>query len=158
MKKTTTFLVFSLFILLLYSHVSLWANGDHSAHSENKMHEHHWVAPPQAAKRTNPVKNTPKSLHRGATLFKTYCATCHGVSAKGDGLAAQGMKPKPADLTAMAGQHTDGDIAWKIANGKGPMPGWQKVLNENQIWNIVNFIQSLDQSHAEELNHEHHSH
>ena len=138
MEKTITFWVFSLFILILHSPVSLWASGDHPAHSEDKMQEHHWVAPPQVAKRTNPIQNTPESIHRGATLFKTYCATCHGVSAKGDGPVAKGMKPKPADLTAMAGQHTDGDIAWKIANGKGLMPEWQKVLNENQIWDVVN--------------------
>jgi len=157
MKKTITFGFFSLFILFLHVPVSLWASGDHSEHSENKIQEHGWVAPPQAVQRANPMQNTPESIHRGTTLFKTYCAICHGVSAKGDGPAAKDMEPKPADLTVMAGQHTDGDIAWKIATGKDPMPDWQKVLDENQIWDVVNFIKNLDESHAEEHNHVYHS-
>jgi mono/diheme cytochrome c family protein len=157
MKKTITFGFFSLLILFLHLPVSLWASVDHPVHSENKMQGDHWVAPHQEAMRPNPRQSTPESIHRGADLFKTYCAICHGVSAKGDGPAAEGMRPKPADLTAMAGKHKDGDIAWKIATGKGPMPDWQKVLNKNQIWDVVNFIQNLDKIHAEEHNHEHYS-
>jgi mono/diheme cytochrome c family protein len=60
----------------------------------------------------------------------------------------------------MAGQHSDGDFAWKIANGRGPMPAWKSVLQENQIWDLVNFIQTLgdkkpDASHGK---HEHGQH
>jgi mono/diheme cytochrome c family protein len=43
----------------------------------------------------------------------------------------------------MAGMHTDGDFAWKIATGKNAMPGWRTSFTEDQIWDIVNFIQSL---------------
>jgi len=43
----------------------------------------------------------------------------------------------------MAGHHPDGDYAWKIANGRGAMPAWSGSLTENQIWDLVNFIQSL---------------
>jgi mono/diheme cytochrome c family protein len=53
------------------------------------------------------------------------------------------MKTKPADLTVMAGNHPDGDFAWKIAQGRGSMPGWQNRLADEQIWDLVNFIQNL---------------
>ncbi len=46
----------------------------------------------------------------------------------------------------MAGHHPDGDFAWKITNGRGPMPGWKGTLTDEQIWNVVNFIQSLEGS------------
>ena len=36
-----------------------------------------------------------------------------------------------------------GDIAWKIANGRGPMPGWKKIITKEDIWHLTNFIQSL---------------
>jgi mono/diheme cytochrome c family protein len=36
--------------------------------------------------------------------------------------------------------HSDGDFAWKIAEGRGPMPPWKAVLNESQIWDVVNYI------------------
>jgi mono/diheme cytochrome c family protein len=45
----------------------------------------------------------------------------------------------------MAGHHPDGDIAWKIANGRGPMPAWKETLSQKDIWHLTNFVQSLGQ-------------
>jgi mono/diheme cytochrome c family protein len=103
----------------------------------------HWMAPADAAQRKNPMAADAASIARGRQLYQANCASCHGAGGKGDGPAAAALKPKPADLTAMAGSHPDGDFAWKIANGRGPMPGWKSVLSEAQIWDTVNFIQSL---------------
>jgi len=64
-------------------------------------------------------------------------------------------------LTVMAGQHPDGDFAWKIANGRGPMPAWKQSLKPNQIWDAVNFIQSLapaGKGHSGAANHDHQGH
>ena len=44
----------------------------------------------------------------------------------------------------MAGQHPDGDFAWKVANGRGAMPAWKEILSERDIWHVVNYIQSLE--------------
>ena len=103
----------------------------------------HWMAPEEAAKRSNPVKADKTSAARGKKLFETNCASCHGNSGKGDGPAAKALNPKPADLAVMAGQHPDGDFAWKIENGRGPMPAWKGTLTQNQIWDLVNHVQSL---------------
>jgi len=116
-----------------------------------KMHEHgaatatggHWMAPEDAAKRPNPVAADRASRQRGRKLFAANCASCHGRAARGDGPAGAALNPRPADLTAMAGQHPDGDFAWKIANGRGLMPAWNGQLSEKNIWDLVNFIQSL---------------
>lgn len=117
----------------------------------DKMHGHgdaataggHWMAPEDAAKRPNPVATDRASRQRGRKLFAANCASCHGRAARGDGPAGAALNPKPADLTVMAGQHPDGDFAWKIANGRGPMPAWNAQLSEKNIWDLVNFIQSL---------------
>ena len=103
----------------------------------------HWSAPPEAVKRANPIPRDQTSIERGKNLFKTYCSACHGLEGRGDGPAAAGLNPKPPNLVKMAGHHADGDIAWKIANGRGPMPGWEKVISEEDIWHLTNFIQSL---------------
>lgn len=103
----------------------------------------HWMAPEDAAKRKNPVAADAASIARGKKLFQANCASCHGARGKGDGPAGRALKPKPADLAAMAGRHPDGDFAWKIANGRGPMPAWKGTLSEAQIWDTVNFVQSL---------------
>jgi len=38
------------------------------------------------------------SLARGAEIYRTNCASCHGDLGQGDGPLARGMDPKPADL------------------------------------------------------------
>lgn len=103
----------------------------------------HWMAPEAAAKRPNPVKASNASRKRGQELFATNCVSCHGAAGRGDGSAGAALNPKPADLAAMAGQHPDGDFAWKIAEGRGPMPAWKEILAEKEIWDLVNYIQAL---------------
>ena len=103
----------------------------------------HWMAPPQAAARPNPVPATAASAARGEALFQTHCAACHGTGGEGDGPAAAGLEPRPANLREMSAHHSDGDLAWKIAHGRGPMPGWKKTLKPAQIWDLVNYIRRL---------------
>jgi high-affinity iron transporter len=38
------------------------------------------------------------SLARGAEVYQANCASCHGTLGRGDGPAARGLEPKPADL------------------------------------------------------------
>ncbi len=38
----------------------------------------------------------------GAALFAENCIMCHGVTGRGDGELAQGMKPAPSDLTRLS--------------------------------------------------------
>jgi mono/diheme cytochrome c family protein len=35
-------------------------------------------------------------------MFRSYCAVCHGLDAKGSGPAAPALKMEPADLTTLA--------------------------------------------------------
>ncbi len=120
-----------------HSKMKMNSQGDMAA-----MHGH-WMAPEEAAKRPNPVNANNASRARGKKLFAANCAGCHGAGARGDGPAGAALDPRPADLTAMAGQHPDGDFAWKIAHGRGPMPAWNGQLSEKNIWDLVNFIQGL---------------
>ena len=116
---------------------------DHSSMAGMDHGLEHWMAPADAAARKNPISANAVSITRGKALFQTNCALCHGASGQGDGPAGAALNPKPTNLREMAGQHSDGDFAWKIANGRGPMPAWKGVLQKNQIWDLVNFIQSL---------------
>jgi len=99
-----------------------------------------WVAPPEAKSLKNPVKgigNAKKSV-------ETNCVSCHGPGGKGDGPASAALPPpKPANWTSQAVQkQTDGEIFWKMSNGRGAMPPW-KHLPENERWEIVNYIRTL---------------
>jgi mono/diheme cytochrome c family protein len=71
----------------------------------------------------------------GASLYKVYCASCHGASARGDGAVAQYLKYPAADLTRIAsranGVFPSGEV-FKIidgrqrvgAHGDSAMPVW----------------------------------
>ena len=43
-----------------------------------------------------------EDLEAGKTAFGTYCASCHGVSAMGNGPVAGQLVSKPSDLTVLA--------------------------------------------------------
>jgi mono/diheme cytochrome c family protein len=99
-----------------------------------------WVAPAESKAMKNPVKgigNAKKSV-------ETNCVSCHGPGGKGDGPAAAALPPpKPANWTSAAVQkETDGELFWKMSNGRGAMPPW-KHLPEKERWEIVNYIRTL---------------
>jgi mono/diheme cytochrome c family protein len=48
------------------------------------------------------VANAESNPEAGREVFSTYCATCHGVGAKGDGPMAKMLTTPPTDLTQLA--------------------------------------------------------
>ncbi|HEU5321656.1 MAG TPA: cytochrome c [Methylomirabilota bacterium] len=99
-----------------------------------------WTAPPDAKNLKNPVKGAGGAKKS----VDTNCASCHGASGKGDGPAAAALPPpKPADWTSAKVQgQTDGELFWKISNGRGAMPPW-KHLPDKERWELVNYIRTL---------------
>jgi mono/diheme cytochrome c family protein len=98
-----------------------------------------WNAPADA----KATKNAVKGVGNAKKSVETNCASCHGAGGKGDGPAAAALPTKPADWTSATVQkQTDGELFWKISNGRGPMPPW-KHLPEKERWEIVNYIRTL---------------
>ena len=123
-----------------------WSPGRRSGAEDSHDPGHHrdsWAVPDQEEARVNPVPPDKTSLEQGAKLFKTYCAACHGEQGRGDGPAGAGLTPRPPDLTREAAHDRDGELAWKIATGRPPMPAWKGVLTETQIWHVVNHLKSI---------------
>lgn len=109
--------------------------------------EGEWVAPASAKKIKNPVAESKRSssAKAGKKIFKTRCFVCHGNAGKGDGPGGKALNPKPADLTSQRVQkQTDGEIFWKITNGKGAMIKWEGILSEKERWSMVNYIRSIN--------------
>ena len=166
-KKITLIILVALGISTTNFSTGLYAEEKHEhkhADSAQQKPDHqnhagmHWASPKEAAERVNPIKSDKDSIARGAKTFEISCSSCHGATAMGDGVAGALLDPKPVNLRAMSGGHMDGDFAWKIANGRGAMPAWNSFLSENEIWDLVNFIQNLkneDASADKKDNHEH---
>lgn len=77
---------------------------------------------------------------RGAVVFATNCASCHGVEAKGD--PAQGA-PNLTDNEWLFGG-TQADIASQIHNGRGGvMPTWAERLDPATLDTLAIYVHSL---------------
>lgn len=131
-------------LLLIFGLAMAGSAPAHEHHHEGM--EGHWMAPEKAAHKRNPVKADEASISRGQTLFQTHCAVCHGPRGEGDGPSAAELNPKPANLKEMSRHHSDGDLAWKIATGRGAMPKWAGILKQKQIWDLVNYLRRLGDS------------
>jgi mono/diheme cytochrome c family protein len=102
-----------------------------------------WEAPAGEKAKKNPLPDDAKVVDQGQKIAQVNCATCHGAKGKGDGVAAAALSPKPADWTSKKIQaESDGELFWKISNGRGAMPSW-KHLPENDRWALVRYIHSL---------------
>jgi mono/diheme cytochrome c family protein len=102
-----------------------------------------WVAPASETAKKNPLPADKKIADQGEKVAKVNCVSCHGNKGKGDGPAAVALNPKPADWTSKRVQDMpDGEIFWKITAGRGPMPAWRH-LPENDRWALVRYIRTL---------------
>jgi mono/diheme cytochrome c family protein len=117
----------------------------HGVHEGAAMADH-WAAPAREARRRNPVRANRASLQRGETLYRAHCALCHGEAGEGDGPAAAALTPKPTNFRELMHHHGDGDLAWKIAQGRGPMPAWKSRLRRRQIWDLVNYVKRFSEA------------
>lgn len=101
----------------------------------------------------NPVKPTPESIKAGQQAFNGLCRQCHGPIGRGDGTMASKSQP-PADLTDGKWDYgsTDGEIFTIILDGvpkeKTLMRGLKGKVPETEIWNMVNYIRSLEARRA----------
>jgi len=103
-----------------------------------------WKAPASANSLKNPYTANANATAAGKTLYKQFCAICHGDKGKGDGLAGMNLKPRPGNFTKDAVQsQTDGAIYWKMTEGRAPMASYKTALTEQQRWQLVNYIRQL---------------
>jgi mono/diheme cytochrome c family protein len=103
------------------------------------------TVPAEYAGKTNPFG--AEAALEGAKVFQTNCETCHGSQGHGDGIASQSLEPKPKDLAVFEESVGDDYLFWRISEGKPgtSMVAWKSILTEEQIWQAVSFIRTLDQ-------------
>ncbi|MBI2318797.1 MAG: CopD family protein [Betaproteobacteria bacterium] len=94
---------------------------------------------------TNPVPPTQASVERGRAIYLDQCALCHGDTGRGDGPAAAGLSPRPADLRVhLAAGHTDAQLFDWVSDGYpgSAMSAFRDSLTEADRWNTLNYIRS----------------
>lgn len=86
----------------------------------------------------------PPATATGDYLFRTYCAACHGTSARGDGPLADSMRRRPADLTAIAKRNKGvfpSEEVYRMIDGREPVKGHGGP--DMPVWGDV-FTRSVD--------------
>jgi mono/diheme cytochrome c family protein len=66
------------------------------------------------------------STPHGSSTYRTYCASCHGESARGDGPLATSLRRRPANLTEIAkrnGGVYPREVVFKVIDGRQKVAG-----------------------------------
>lgn len=111
-----------------------------------------------------PAKYSEAEAQVGRIIYARYCATCHGVAGKGDGVLAGQLVKRPIDLTQLAkknkGEFPFDKVAASIdgrntprAHGTSDMPAWGQVFSltdgsespdpETAVKRVTHFVWSL---------------
>jgi mono/diheme cytochrome c family protein len=103
----------------------------------------------------------------GSALYGSYCASCHGTSARGDGPLADSMKRRPPDLTEITKRNNGvfpKEMVFRVIDGREPvrghggpdMPVWGDAFKrsidvggeeaiKNRIQAIVDYLERIQQ-------------
>ena len=81
----------------------------------------------------------------GEETFRRFCVVCHGEEGRGDGQAAIGLKPPPADFTNPEGLVglSDEEVVAVITGGRGFMPAFGPILSEEVLPDLVAYLREL---------------
>jgi mono/diheme cytochrome c family protein len=88
---------------------------------------------------------------RGAEVYRTYCASCHGAGGRGDGTVAEIFQKPVPDLTRIAGRDgwfpdalvqriIDGRY---VAHGDRLMPVWGGRLADEDLAAVTAYLHSI---------------
>ena len=82
---------------------------------------------------------------RGAACFQAKCVQCHGAPGVPAGDIGKSMQPVPGPLVDALQRWQPREIYWITRHGikMSGMPAWEFRLQEDQIWDIVAFVNHL---------------
>jgi hypothetical protein len=98
----------------------------------------------------SPLPVTRASLEVGRVAFERVCATCHGVLGDGNSVVAEKMAlRKPPSLhEARIARLPAGKVFQVASVGYGLMPGFGALLNVEERWAVVGYLDALRLSQA----------
>jgi mono/diheme cytochrome c family protein len=100
------------------------------------------------------ARTSVEAQPRGKVVYDAHCVECHGTTGKGDGASAAYLVPRPRDFTT--GKYkirttesgtvpSDDDLIGSVRRGLygSAMPGWDRILSDADITDVVSYIKSL---------------
>jgi hypothetical protein len=109
-----------------------------------------WVVPAEKRGKLSPFAFTDETRKAGEALYNLNCRSCHGTPGMGNFQAT--LKPQPADPATDRIQHNlDGEIFYKVTQGRGPMPSFKNSLSSNDTWNVISFLRKSNKTYVQSV-------
>jgi mono/diheme cytochrome c family protein len=112
---------------------------------------HHAAIPDAYLSLSNPNSADSASIERGAAIYTTSCAVCHGDGGMGDGPGATNLDPTVSAIAQTSQMLSEAYLFWRVSEGgqgdplTSAMPSWKGVLDEQARWDVINYVQALGQ-------------
>ena len=133
-----------------YLLASCYAHKNHPTNSPPELRQPDWTSQRMMhgysviSDYESQLKNIVGSAKYGKAIYSKNCAPCHGITGIGNGEHAMNLKSKPADLTKYPPWHQSKHFFVLISVGtKSGMPGWQDLLSQQQIADVLAYIRTL---------------
>ncbi len=97
---------------------------------------------------TNPIAADDwEAIARGAFVFDTFCAVCHGPKGLGDGpVTKRGVPPPPSFMLDNAVDMADGQMYHVITLGQKNMASYASQVSRGDRWKVIRFIRKLQEA------------
>jgi mono/diheme cytochrome c family protein len=108
-----------------------------------------------AGNAANPVANNPRATSAGRDAYTGSCAESHGSSGDGKGVFGAATYPPATDLASHdVVEKSDAELFWITKNGLSftAMPGFGDQYSDQDIWNIVAYMRSLQNGPSAAVN------
>lgn len=91
-----------------------------------------------------PKLDDPRMIAEGAEHYDAMCTTCHLAPGMAENELRPGLNPRPPVL-AKEPPDSPGEAFWTIKHGikMTGMPAWGVTHSDEEIWNIVAFLEKL---------------
>jgi mono/diheme cytochrome c family protein len=100
-----------------------------------------WLVPADQKNKVNPQEYNLANVNKGKDLYLKNCKSCHGDAGKNNALP---LVPPPVDVTSEKMQkNTEGELYYKITNGRLAMPQFKTTISDDDRWRIVNYISNF---------------
>ena len=108
-----------------------------------------WIVPDDQLNIENPSPYNLQNVQKGKDLYMQNCKSCHGDPGKNNHLP---LVPPPPDVASDQMQaNLDGELFYKITNGRGGMPQFASTISEDDRWRIINFIRNYNPEYEQLL-------
>lgn len=108
-----------------------------------------WLVPAEKKGRLPDNIFTGETVKMGTQVYQTNCKSCHGDPGKNN--VTKLIPPPPDPVSAQMQQNTDGDLYYKVQEGRGPMPSFKNSLTSLEIWQVIAYIRSFDKNYVQQV-------